>query len=584
MCVCACVCRGGIGVLDVRAILLCTLVNTTTPHHHYTLYTTMITHHHYTSHTTTPPHPPPPHTATRVIKSLAPSIYGLDNVKLSIALALFGGCEKHPSPTTRLRGDINVLLLGDPGTAKSQMLKYVERIAQRAVFTTGKGASAVGLTAAVQRDPLTREWTLEGGALVLADRGVCMIDEFDKMNDQDRVSIHEAMEQQTISISKAGIVTTLQARCCVLAAANPIGGRYDPSRTFAENVELSDPILSRFDYLAVVRDIVDPVNDERLATFVVDSHVKSNAPVDEEEGVGVGGNGGAAHDDPDVIPQELLKKYITYAKVKCTPKMHNTDYDKIAQVYAELRREAAVTHSMPIAVRHLESIIRMSEAHARMHLREYINSDDIDTAIRYGVGGGGLGFWGFVWVSEGDCVWRGAVVGVVEGRNTNVVVRLPYSTITTTMSIQDCYHTNHYHEYTTRSSYQPLFEHHRLLLESFVSSQKFSVQKALSRRFRRFLALKQDFNTLTLTTLQVTVCLCVCARASFNGVCMFLCFVGWVEYWVVYVIGLFVLLGYTTHTHTHTIHTPPPPHRAWCVMLCAWSSWQHVPPTPSMSR
>ena len=370
-----------------------------------------------------PPNTPPFFSAARVIKSIAPSIYGLDSVKLGIALALFGGCEKHPSPTTRLRGDINVLLLGDPGTAKSQLLKYVERVAQRAVFTTGKGASAVGLTAAVQKDPLTREWTLEGGALVLADRGVCLIDEFDKMNDQDRVSIHEAMEQQTISISKAGIVTTLQARCCVLAAANPIGGRYDPSRTFAENVELSDPILSRFDVLAVVRDIVDPVNDERLASFVVDSHVKSNANAEEEAEdaqpqLEVGGVLRSfvmccnvsppllflskkelsflfsfpgvmishAPQDPEIIPQDLLKKFITYAKVKCTPKMHNTDYDKIAQVYAELRREAAVTHSMPIAVRHLESIIRMSEAHARMHLREHINSDDIDTAIRYKLG------------------------------------------------------------------------------------------------------------------------------------------------------------------------------------------------------
>lgn len=176
----------------------------------------------------------------------------------------------------RIRGDINVLLMGDPGTAKSQFLKYAERTSPRAVsllalllivsYTTGKGASAVGLTAAVHRDPVTSEWTLEGGALVLADRGVCMIDEFDKMNDADRVSIHEAMEQQSISISKAGIVTTLQARCAVIAAANPRTGRYYATKTFAENVELTDPIIQRFDILCVLQDRVDPVEDERLAS------------------------------------------------------------------------------------------------------------------------------------------------------------------------------------------------------------------------------------------------------------------------------------------------------------------------------
>jgi DNA replication licensing factor MCM2 len=186
---------------------------------------------------------------------------------------------------------------GDPGTAKSQLLKYVEKCAPRAVFTTGKGASAVGLTAGVHKDPLTKEWTLEGGALVLADQGVCLIDEFDKMNDQvcpslpllvslpwvhlplssqDRTSIHEAMEQQTISVAKAGILTSLQARCSVIAAANPIGGRYDPSYTLAENVELTDPILQRFDILCVLQDIVDPIIDEQLAYFVVNSHIRSH--------------------------------------------------------------------------------------------------------------------------------------------------------------------------------------------------------------------------------------------------------------------------------------------------------------------
>jgi len=174
-------------------------------------------------------------------------------------------------------------MLGDPGTAKSQFLKYVEKTAHRSVFATGQGASAVGLTASVRKDPITREWTLEGGALVLADKGVCLIDEFDKMNDSDRTSIHEAMEQQSISISKAGIVTSLQARCAVVAAANPIRGRYNPTIPFQQNVELTEPILSRFDVLCVVKDTVDPVKDEMLARFVVGSHLRSHPKFDSEQ-------------------------------------------------------------------------------------------------------------------------------------------------------------------------------------------------------------------------------------------------------------------------------------------------------------
>ncbi|KAL6761861.1 minichromosome maintenance protein 2 [Haematococcus lacustris] len=335
-----------------------------------------------------------PRIGQRIIKSIAPSIYGHEFIKAGLALTLFGGMEKHPSPAYRLRGDINMLLLGDPGVAKSQFLKYVEKTAARAVYTTGKGASAVGLTAAVHKDPITKEWTLEGGALVLADKGVCLIDEFDKMNDQDRVSIHEAMEQQSISISKAGIVTSLQARCSVIAAANPVGGRYDPARTFAENVELSDPILSRFDILCVVRDQVDPVQDQRLAEFVVGSHMRNhpNRQALEEEGVDPDAGPAplpfvvAPESDPDVLPQDLLRKYLTYAKQHCQPQLQQADYDRIQKVYTELRKAAAQSHGMPIAVRHLESLIRMSEAHAKMHLREYVAEDDINAAIRQLVG------------------------------------------------------------------------------------------------------------------------------------------------------------------------------------------------------
>ena len=253
-----------------------------------------------------------------------------------------------------------MLLLGDPGTAKSQILKYVEKTAHRAVFTTGQGASAVGLTASVHKDPVTNEWTLEGGALVLADKGTCLIDEFDKMNDQDRTSIHEAMEQQSISISKAGIVTSLQARCSIIAAANPVGGRYNATIPFSQNVQLTEPILSRFDVLCVVKDTVDPEVDEFLARFVVGSHLRShpdfNASVD------------AANLPQDIrdntknpIDQGLFRKYIKYARERCRPQLASVDRDMVSNLFVDLRRESLKTGSFPVTVRHLEAIIRLAE-------------------------------------------------------------------------------------------------------------------------------------------------------------------------------------------------------------------------------
>uniref|UniRef100_A0A803PMW9 DNA replication licensing factor MCM2 n=1 Tax=Cannabis sativa TaxID=3483 RepID=A0A803PMW9_CANSA len=372
-----------------------------------------------------------PRIGERIVKSIAPSIYGHEDIKTALALAMFGGQEKNVEGKHRLRGDINVLLLGDPGTAKSQFLKYVEKTGQRAVYTTGKGASAVGLTAAVHKDPVTREWTLEGGALVLADRGLCLIDEFDKMNDQDRVSIHEAMEQQSISISKAGIVTSLQARCSVIAAANPVGGRYDSSKTFSQNVELTDPIISRFDILCVVKDVVDPIADEMLAKFVVDSHFKSQAKgahiedktfSESQDDVQMSGEPA----DPEILSQDMLKKYITYAKLNVFPRLHDADMEKLTHVYAELRRESSNGQGVPIAVRHIESMIRMSEAHARMHLRQHVTEEDVDMSIR-------------------------------------------------------------------------------VLLDSFISTQKFGVQKALRKSFRKYMTFKKDFNEFLLYLLRELV-------------------------------------------------------------------------------
>lgn len=326
-----------------------------------------------------------PNIGQRIVSSIAPSIHGHHHVKMALAMSLFGAVPKNISDKHRIRGDINVLLLGDPGTAKSQMLKYAEATAPRAVYSTGKGASAVGLTASVHKDPMTREWTLEGGALVLADRGLCLIDEFDKMNEQDRTSIHEAMEQQSISVSKAGIVTSLQARCAVIAAANPIGGRYDSSCTLSENVELTDPILQRFDVLCVLQDTIDPVADERLARFVTDSHICSIPTNDVIRGIASLPDYPTENkiNDPKLIPQELLRKYIQYARTNVSPVLsgNSVDQEKIASLYVDLRRESMSSGGIPVAVRHIESIMRMAEAHAKIHLRDYVRDDDVNASI-----------------------------------------------------------------------------------------------------------------------------------------------------------------------------------------------------------
>jgi DNA replication licensing factor MCM2 len=318
----------------------------------------------------------------RVISSIAPSVYGERHVKTSIAMAMFGGVPKVVLGGQKLRGDINVLILGDPGMAKSQCLKYVEKTSHKAVFTTGKGASAAGLTASVKKDHQTGEYVLEGGAMVLADSGICLIDEFDKMSDQDRTAIHEAMEQQTISISKAGIVTTLSSRCSVIAAANPLGGRYDSQLTFGENVDLSETILSRFDCICVLKDEIDDFKDEALADFVVCSHM-ANHPTDPNPNAKPKKNPSAVLSGSlaKPIPQDLLKKYILYAKTNVAPRVSDIDKEKLAMFYADLREESKKAQGIPLTTRHLESMIRMTEANAKMELRDYVTAKDIDLAI-----------------------------------------------------------------------------------------------------------------------------------------------------------------------------------------------------------
>lgn len=361
-----------------------------------------------------------PRVKKKLVASMAPSIHGRDDIKLGLLLSLLGGVPKDigSDQSHKIRGDINVLLVGDPGTAKSQFLKFVEKVADRAVFTTGRGSTAVGLTASVQKDAVTGDFTLEGGALVVADRGVCLIDEFDKMSDQDRTSIHEAMEQQTISIARGGIVTTLSARCSIIAAANPIGGRYDPSISFDANVDLTTPILSRFDLLFVVRDEVHADEDTRLARFICSSHQKSHpqshaeakaaaaekrarlqdlrrqleaaqsaeerqAINDEMVDTAAETTGVREDEDPSTsnpLPQALLKKYILYARSTCRPMISRVDEHTLAKVYTDLR-QASKGGGIPITVRHMESIIRLSEAHARIYLRDFVENDDVNAAI-----------------------------------------------------------------------------------------------------------------------------------------------------------------------------------------------------------
>ena len=296
----------------------------------------------------------------KIIRSIAPSIYGYEHIKEAIMYLLFGGVAKY-LPDINIRGDMNVLLIGDPGTAKSQLLQYVARIAPRGLYTSGRGTTAAGLTAAVIRE---REgMTLEAGALVLADKGVACIDEMDKMRPEDRVAIHGAMEQQIVSIAKGGIVATLNARTSLLAAANPALGRYDPYRTVAENISLPITILSRFDIIFVLRDVPEKDLDARMSEHVLGLHRTGIVP-----------------EEPPISP-ELLRKYISYVK-NVKPLLTEEALDRLKNFYL-IMRSASETEGSPIAItaRQLESIVRIAEARARAALRKDVLAEDAEAAI-----------------------------------------------------------------------------------------------------------------------------------------------------------------------------------------------------------
>ncbi|MDH5687508.1 MAG: minichromosome maintenance protein MCM [Candidatus Bathyarchaeota archaeon] len=297
----------------------------------------------------------------KIIGSMAPSIYGYEHIKEAIMLLLFGGIKKQ-LPDIAIRGELNVLLIGDPGTAKSQILRYVQAVAPRGLYTSGRGTTAAGLTAAVL-PTRTGGMTLEAGALVLADKGVACIDEIDKMRPEDRVAIHEAMEQHTISVAKGGIVATLNARAAILAAANPSLGRYEPYRTVADNISLPITILSRFDLIFVLRDVPEKEHDARMTEHILTLHRR-----------------GGVLQEPS-IPQDLLRKYISYAKI-VTPVLTPDSVERLKEFYLAMR-QASESEGTPIAItaRQLESLVRIAEARARAALRTEILAEDAEAAI-----------------------------------------------------------------------------------------------------------------------------------------------------------------------------------------------------------
>lgn len=297
----------------------------------------------------------------RILNSFSPSIYGYKHIKEALLLAIIGASDRELPDGTKIRGKIHILLLGDPGVAKSQLLKYAASIAPKGIYTSGRGSTAAGLTAAVIKDQ-GGGMSLEAGAVVLADMGVCAIDEIDKMRPEDRVAIHEAMEQMTVSVSKGGIIATLNARTTILAAANPKYGRYNPNISFIENINLPPTLISRFDIIHLMRDRPDPDRDRKLIEHMVEART-SQRPYE------------------GIFDPLFLKKYILYAR-RIKPRLTEEASKKLMEFYRRMRLQYDEEYeAMPITPRQFEALLRIAEASAKAHLREEITDEDAEIAI-----------------------------------------------------------------------------------------------------------------------------------------------------------------------------------------------------------
>jgi replicative DNA helicase Mcm len=306
-----------------------------------------------------------PEVVDKLTQSITPSVWGYDEIKKSLVLQLFGGVEKKSKDGQKKRGDMHILLIGDPGVAKSVTLGFMADISPKGRYVVGKSASGAGLTATVVRDEYLRGWSLEAGAMVLANKGLVCIDELEKMNPEDRSSMHEAMEQQTVTISKANVQATLRAQTSVLAAANPKFGRFDPYQSIAQQIELPPTLINRFDIIFTLRDIPNKEKDTKIADHVLEGHKRGTGEM--------------------LVPRELFRKYVAYAKQKVSPDLTEEASDMLKNFYVDLRNKPVSSDSevrpIPISARQLQSLVRMAEACARARLSDYVETSDAEEAI-----------------------------------------------------------------------------------------------------------------------------------------------------------------------------------------------------------